>query len=99
MLAIGLLEGASALHPALLSLNGTNGAPNNTAQDAIQRRFLDITAKTVVDGLDSFYADFRNRKIRIAVATAVVLGQIAGLDQARVDAMVVELRKAAASTP
>jgi hypothetical protein len=55
--------------------------------------FSNITNDQVVDGLDRFYADYRNRRIRVADAVWLVLNEIAGTSQKEMDQMIESWRK------
>lgn len=53
----------------------------------------DVTSTQLVDGLDVFYKDYRNRKIDIASAVWLTVNAIAGTPQADLDKMVESFRK------
>jgi hypothetical protein len=53
----------------------------------------DITNTQLSDGLDVFYKDYRNRKIRIHDGVWITLNAIAGTPQAELDKMVEGFRK------
>ena len=55
--------------------------------------FNNITNVQLMDGLDSFYADFRNRRIRVANAVWLVVNSIAGTPQEKLDSMVESWRR------
>lgn len=57
--------------------------------------FKNITNGQVVDGLNSFYADFRNRSIRVADAVWLVVNAIAGTPQEELDTMIEKWRRIA----
>lgn len=58
------------------------------------RRFLGaVTAGQLVDGLNDFYADYRNRSIRVHDGVWLVVNQIAGTPKEQVDSMVENWRK------
>jgi hypothetical protein len=54
-----------------------------------------ITNGQVVEGVDKFYSDFRNRRIRVKNAVWIVLNQIAG--RPNVDDMIQHWRQSAAT--
>jgi hypothetical protein len=57
-------------------------------------KFLkDVTNSQLVDGLDVFYKDYRNRKIRIHDAVWLTLNAIAGTPQGDLDKMTDNFRK------
>jgi hypothetical protein len=47
----------------------------------------------IIDGLDSFYSDFKNRKIPVREAFFVILMQIAGDSEEIINKIVLRLRK------
>ncbi len=51
-----------------------------------------VTAGQTSDGLDSFYSDYRNRKIRMTDAVWVVLKSISGTPQAEIDKLTEKYR-------
>ncbi len=53
----------------------------------------DITAGQVVDGLNEFYKDYRNRRILIIEGTWIVVNEIAGTPRADLDKMIENYRK------
>jgi hypothetical protein len=52
-----------------------------------------VTNRQLVDGLDSFYADFRNRRIQIYGAVWLVLNEIAGTPKEKLESMVESWRR------
>jgi uncharacterized membrane protein len=52
-----------------------------------------VTSTQLVDGLDVFYKDYRNRKIEISSAVWLTLNAIAGTPQADLDKMVESFRQ------
>jgi hypothetical protein len=56
------------------------------------------TNDQIADGLNTFYADYRNRSILIYDAVWVVLNSIAGTPQEKLDKMIENLRNNAASS-
>lgn len=61
--------------------------------------FSKITAKQLVDGLDEFYLDNRNRNIQTEDAIWLVANAVAGKPQAQLDKMVESYREAARRSP
>jgi len=55
--------------------------------------FKNVTNGQIVDGLDSFYADFRNRSIVVHSAVWVVVNSIAGTPKKTIDALIENLRR------
>ncbi|MGA8216716.1 MAG: hypothetical protein WB799_24235 [Candidatus Sulfotelmatobacter sp.] len=53
----------------------------------------DVTNIQLADGLDVFYKDYRNRKIRVSDGVWLTLNAIAGRPQADLDKMVQNFRK------
>jgi len=49
--------------------------------------FSHVTNSQIVDGLDKFYADYRNRRILIYRATWIVVHMMAGSPQKELDDM------------
>ena len=61
-------------------------------------KYLDeVTNNQLADGLDAFYADYRNRRIRVSDAVWLVVNGIAGTPQKELDEMIEQSRKNAAS--
>jgi hypothetical protein len=56
------------------------------------------TNEQIADGLNTFYADYRNRSILIYDAVWVVLNSIAGTPQEKLDKLIENSRKTAASS-
>jgi len=62
--------------------------------DSFSTKYLThVTNTQLVDGLDSFYSDYRNRSISIANAVWVVVNSIAGTPQDKLDEMIGNFRK------
>lgn len=55
--------------------------------------FNNVTNGQIVDGLNSFYADYRNRRIKIADAVWLVVNGIAGTPQKELDTMTESWRR------
>jgi hypothetical protein len=89
----GLVDGASFLSIAMMRTSlGSIAAEDE--YEAISRKFLSgVTTKQIVDGIDTFYRDFRNRRIECRDAAMVVLSQIAGTTESEIDAMIEHLRR------
>jgi hypothetical protein len=57
--------------------------------NSMSDKFLNnVTAGQLADGLDNFYADYRNRRIRVADAVWLVANGIAGTPQKELDKMI-----------
>jgi len=69
--------------------------PKITASyDFYSEKYLkDVTNDQVADGVDEFYKDYRNRKIRIHDAVWLTLNAIAGTPKANLDKMIETFRK------
>jgi hypothetical protein len=52
-----------------------------------------VTNSQLVDGLDTFYADYRNRKLRIPDGIWLVLNSVAGTPQQDLEKMIESFRK------
>lgn len=50
--------------------------------------FKNVTNVQLVDGLDTFYADFRNRRILVSNAVWLVVNGIAGTPQKKLDTLI-----------
>jgi len=61
--------------------------------DYSSKYFTNVTNGQLVDGLDSFYADFRNRSIRVADAVWLVVNGIAGTPQEELDTIIENWRR------
>ena len=57
------------------------------------RYFSKISSRQMIDGLDQFYSDFRNRRISIGYAFFIVAHQIAGDDPARIEEMIANAKR------
>lgn len=55
--------------------------------------FKNVTTDQLVDGLDSFYADYRNRRIMVTGAVWLVVNGIAGTPQEELDKMIENFRR------
>lgn len=59
-----------------------------------QSKYLaDVTNGQLVDGLNTFYKDYRNRKIRVTLAVWLVLNGIAGTPEDRLNKMIESFRR------
>jgi hypothetical protein len=59
----------------------------------LNKYFGAVTAGQLVDGLNDFYADYRNRSIKLHDGIWLVVNQIAGTPKEEVDLMVENWRK------
>ena len=59
----------------------------------ISKYFKNVTNRQIVDGLDSFYTDFRNRRILVSNAVWLVVNAIAGTPQESLDRMIENWRR------
>lgn len=66
---------------------------NESYAEYVDKYFKNVSNVQLVDGLDVFYADFRNRSILVHNAVWIVTHQISGLPQERVDEMIENWRK------
>jgi len=57
------------------------------------RYMKDVTSSQLVDGLDVFYKDYKNRKIDLASGVWLTVNAIAGTPQADLDKMIEGFRK------
>jgi hypothetical protein len=69
------------------------GAVSSSYFNYYKKYFSNITNLQVADGLDAFYSDYRNRRIKIMGATWIVVNGIAGTPQEDVDKMTESWRK------
>jgi len=64
------------------------------------KKYLDeVTSAQIVDGLDSFYSDYKNRRIIVSDAVWLVLNGIAGTPQEEIEKMIEAWRRNAAKQP
>ena len=66
-------------------------AAREAYSEYLQRFFGGVTSGQLFDGLDKFYADVQNRRIKISTATWIVVNQIAGTPE--VDEMILNARR------
>ena len=52
-----------------------------------------VSSEQIVDGLDKFYEDFRNRKIHIVYGIWIVFNQIAGTSTDKIEEMIENYRR------
>jgi hypothetical protein len=83
----GLLKD-SAQTPCISSVTSSYG-------EHIDKYLAHVTNDQLVDGLDVFYKDYRNRRIRIRYAVWLVVNGIAGKPQAEIDRMTENFRESA----
>jgi hypothetical protein len=74
-------------------MNACMGKVAESYADYGSKFFKNATNGQIVDGLDSFYADFRNRSIRVADAVWLVVNGIAGTPQEELDTMIENWRR------
>jgi hypothetical protein len=61
----------------------------------VSRFMSGVTVRQLTDGLDSFFQDYRNRRINICDGVWVTLNAIAGTPQAKTDEVIESLRRQA----
>jgi hypothetical protein len=105
---LGMLDGMTLGHDFSVWKYGAAGrAPTPEETEAIDKaqlayseavvKFLsNVTVKQLMDGLTTFYADYKNRRIETAGAMFLVMVGISGLPQQQLDAATESFRKAAA---
>lgn len=95
--AVGFFDGMELGHKfsywGILKDSGNKETPcisdSHKSFDGFSAKFFShVTNYQLVDGLDSFYKDFRNRRIRVPDAVWVVVNEIAGTPQKDVDRMI-----------
>lgn len=59
----------------------------------IPKLISNLTYQQIIDGLDSFYSDYRNRRISIGSAFWMVIEGVSGASQADIDRKTEELRR------
>jgi hypothetical protein len=67
------------------------GNPNS--HKTASKNYVHITGGQLVDGLDKFYSDYRNRSIPVSNAVTVVLNSVAGMPQDTLIKMIEQYRK------
>ncbi|MGA9966505.1 MAG: hypothetical protein WBQ10_15000 [Terriglobales bacterium] len=68
---------------------------NKSYSDYSAKYFSDVTNDQLVDGLDNFYKDYRNRRIKVPDAVWLVVNGIAGKPQSEMDKMIESWRQSA----
>jgi len=66
---------------------------SNSYDEYLAKYFKNVTNGQIVDGLDSFYADFRNRSISVNNAAWLVVNQISGTPKEQIEAMIENWRR------
>ena len=61
--------------------------------DHYSKFFSDITSGQLADGLDNFYSDYRNRRIKVADAIWLVTNSIVGTPHEELDKMIESWRR------
>jgi len=74
-------------------MNSCIGKVAESYNEYSAKYFKNVTNTQLVDGLDSFYADFRNRNIQVADAVWLVVNSIAGTPQEKLDSMIENWRR------
>jgi hypothetical protein len=62
-------------------------------EEYVDKYLKNVTSGQMVDGLDTFYSDFRNRSILVHNAVWLVANQVAGVPQDRIDSMIESWRR------
>jgi hypothetical protein len=66
----------------------------NKSYDEYETKYLDnVTTGQLVDGLDEFFKDYRNRKILISNGVWIVLRSISGMPQDELEKMIESYRR------
>ena len=74
--------------------NAASSAEATKSYNAMVAQYLsNVTSGQLVDGLEGFYGDFRNRRIRIDNAVWLVLNQIDGMPAAKFEELVENWRR------
>jgi hypothetical protein len=68
---------------------------NKSYSDYSDKYFSNVTNDQLVDGLDNFYKDYRNRKIKVPDAVWLVVNSISGKPQNEMDKMIENWRQSA----
>jgi len=102
----GLLDGTFGLSRDLLILALSESGDltfgervEGAYSRARDKRVVNVGLGQVYDGVTTFYQDFRNRRILVALAITIVLEQIAGVPPAQVETAIEALRQRAGPTP
>ena len=91
----GFLHGARHVAVMLLLDAPLSNDERGKAVTALRSATEKISEEQFVDGLNTFFDDFRNRNISIVDSAAVVLLQIKGKPQPEIDRLVQALRASA----
>ena len=103
---VGFFDGMELGHQfsywGMLKDSGNKEAPcisdmNKSYGDYGTKYFTNVTNYQLVDGLDSFYKDYRNRSIKVHDAVWLVVNSIAGTPQKELDKMIENWRRTAAT--
>ena len=97
---VGLIDGEA------MGIMITDGSPlitddRSSVDERVNRyarnsvRFTTAAPGQVVEGMDKFFEDFRNRSISAGVAAWIVLNQIAGATDAQVESLTLKARQTA----
>ena len=65
----------------------------NSFYEYLHKYFSNITNDQIVDGLNAFYEDFRNRKIRLDNGVWIVVNEIAGKSEKEMKKMIENWRR------
>ncbi len=66
---------------------------NKSFNEYTEKYLNNVTSGQLIDGLNSFYSDYRNRRIRVQVAVWLVASSIAGTPEAELNKMIENWRK------
>jgi len=72
------------------------GPVTKSYEEYCSKYFNHVTNVQIVDGLDSFYEDYKNRSIQVCDAVWLVVNGIAGTPQEKLDKMIENWRRSAA---
>jgi hypothetical protein len=73
--------------------NECTSKAHESYNDFLAQYFRNVTNGQVVDGLDSFYSDYRNRSILVHDAVWLAVNEITGTPRGRLDAMIENWRR------
>jgi hypothetical protein len=74
------------------------GKVTGSYDDYDQKYFGHVTNLQLVDGLDTFYSDYRNRVIQVPGAVWLVVNEISGKSDAEMEKMIESWRQGAAAS-
>lgn len=74
-------------------MNACLGKVMDSYSEHSSKYFNNVTNGQIVDGLDSLYGDYRNRRIKIADAVWLIVNGIAGTPQKEIDVMIENWRR------